>query len=529
MLACDSTTVNLYKLADAALDLRPGPVVVDEHDFPTDRYVLEGVAARRGVELRRLASDPVAGPQPDGVDAAAEGAALVVLSVVGYRSGALADVDAITAAVHGAGALMLWDVSHAAGIVPVDLAEAELAVGCTYKYLNAGPGAPAFLYVRRDLQERLRSPIQGWFGQREQFEMGPRYEPAAGIERFLAGTPPILGLAAVEAAVELVLEAGVEALRAKSLALTDLTVALHDERLAPLGFRLATPRVARPARRPRRRRPRRRLAALPRADRGRGRGARLPRARRDPARLPAALLPLRRRLGRSRPVSGPDRERPLPRRRRRAPARHVIRNAEPSDYARVIGVIDEWWGGRPMAAMLPKLFFVHFRDTSFVAEDDDGLAGFLCGFRSQTFQDEAYVHFVGVDPGRRGGGLGRELYERFFDAIAPRGTVRAVTSPRTSARSRSTGRSASRSRPSPRTTTGAAPRVRSSSGAAASRCDTPHRHRLVSPESPLRRKGLRCVASAQRSSLPSSPPRSGRPPPPRRAGTVGTTFPAGFP
>ena len=98
----------------------------------------------------------------------------------------------------------------------------------------------------------------------------------------------------------------------------------------------------------------------------------------------------------------------------------MIRNAEPSDYARVIGVIDEWWGGRPMAAMLPKLFFMHFRDTSFVAEDDEGLAGFLCGFRSQTFPDEAYVHFVGVDPGRRGGGLGRELYERFFDAIAPR-------------------------------------------------------------------------------------------------------------
>jgi kynureninase len=242
VLACDSTTVNLYKLADAALDLRPGPIVADEHEFPTDRYVLEGIAARRGLELRRLVSDPVAGPQPDEVAAAAEGAALVVLSVVGYRSGALADVAAITDSVHGAGALMLWDLSHAVGVVPLDLAGAELAVGCTYKYLNAGPGAPAFLYVRRELQDRLRSPIQGWFGQRDQFEMGPRYEPAAGIERFLAGTPPIVGLAAVEAAVEPVLEAGIEALREKSLALTDLTVALHEERLAPLGFRLATPR-----------------------------------------------------------------------------------------------------------------------------------------------------------------------------------------------------------------------------------------------------------------------------------------------
>ena len=107
----------------------------------------------------------------------------------------------------------------------------------------------------------------------------------------------------------------------------------------------------------------------------------------------------------------------------------LIRYAEPTDYGRVIEVIDEWWGGRQMAAMLPKLFFVHFRDTSFVAEDDGALAGFLCGFRSQTFDDEAYVHFVGVDPARRGSGLGRELYERFFAAVAPRGVVRAVTAP----------------------------------------------------------------------------------------------------
>jgi predicted GNAT superfamily acetyltransferase len=107
----------------------------------------------------------------------------------------------------------------------------------------------------------------------------------------------------------------------------------------------------------------------------------------------------------------------------------VIRQAEPSDYGRVIDVIDDWWGGRQMAAMLPKLFFVHFRDTSFVADDDGELAGFICGFRSQTYADEAYVHFVGVDPRRRGSGLARELYERFFAAVAPRSVVRAVTSP----------------------------------------------------------------------------------------------------
>jgi ribosomal protein S18 acetylase RimI-like enzyme len=105
----------------------------------------------------------------------------------------------------------------------------------------------------------------------------------------------------------------------------------------------------------------------------------------------------------------------------------TIRHAEPDDYPRVIDVLDDWWGGRPMAAMLPKLFFIHFRDTSFVAEQDGELAGFLCGFRSQTFEDEAYCHFIGVDPARRGSGLGRELYERFFDAIAPRSVVRAVT------------------------------------------------------------------------------------------------------
>jgi ribosomal protein S18 acetylase RimI-like enzyme len=106
-----------------------------------------------------------------------------------------------------------------------------------------------------------------------------------------------------------------------------------------------------------------------------------------------------------------------------------IRHADPSDYTVVIGVVDQWWGGRPMAAMLPKLFFVHFRDTSFVAEEDDGIAGFLCGFRSQTHDEEAYIHFVGVDPDRRGAGIARSLYERFFAAVAPRATVRAVTSP----------------------------------------------------------------------------------------------------
>src|SRR5262245_54233228 len=247
-LACDSTTVNLYKLTWAALDLLPDRrvVLVDEHEFPTDRYVLEGIAAARGLELRRMSSDPVSGPSADDVARAASAGdiALVVLSHVSYRSGALADLTAITEAAHDAGALILWDPSHSAGPVQVQLADsgADLAVGCTYKYLNAGPGAPAFLFVRSELQERMRSPIWGWFGQRDQFVMGPRYEPASGIERLLAGTPPVLGLAAVEAGVDLILEAGLERAHEKAVALTELLVALYDERLAPLGLRLNTPR-----------------------------------------------------------------------------------------------------------------------------------------------------------------------------------------------------------------------------------------------------------------------------------------------
>ncbi len=244
VLACDSTTVNLYKLAGAALRVRPGAVVADEDDFPTDRYVLAGLADAGGRELRMLRSDPVDGPQPAAVAAAAEGAALVVLSHVNYRSGALADMRGITQAAHAAGALVLWDLCHSAGAVDVDLdaAGADLAVGCTYKYLNAGPGAPAFLYVASRHQDELRSPIQGWFSQADQFAMGPDYRPVSGIGRFMAGTPPVLGLAAVRAGAELVGEAGIAAVRSKAAGLTALAVDLHDRRLEPLGFTLGTPR-----------------------------------------------------------------------------------------------------------------------------------------------------------------------------------------------------------------------------------------------------------------------------------------------
>jgi kynureninase len=253
VVMADSTTVNLYKLAGAALDARPGRrvIVTDAENFPTDRYVLQGLASAREAELRLLESDPVGGPTQDDVAAACGSGdvALVSLEHVAYRSGALADLEGITAAAHEAGALVLWDLSHAAGSVPVGLgaARADLAVGCTYKYLNAGPGALAYLYVRADLQEELTSPIWGWFGQRDQFRMGLAYDPAPSIARFLAGTPPVLDLTAAEVGIRLVAEAGVAALRTKSVALTELAVALHDAWLAPLGFELGTPRA--PARR----------------------------------------------------------------------------------------------------------------------------------------------------------------------------------------------------------------------------------------------------------------------------------------
>jgi len=248
VLVCDSTTVNLYKLASAALDARPGrtAIVTDTGNFPTDRYVLEGLARSRSLDVIQVVTDPIAGVRREDV-AARVGAevALVTFSHVDYRSGAIADVAGITADAHAAGALVVWDLSHAAGAVPVALDEwgVDLAVGCTYKYLNAGPGAPAWLYVARRHQSDLVPPIWGWFGQADQFAMGPRFEPAAGLTRWLAGTPPVLGLAAVDEGVAMLAEAGLDALRAKGVALTGLAEALWAEWLEPLGFAIGSPPI----------------------------------------------------------------------------------------------------------------------------------------------------------------------------------------------------------------------------------------------------------------------------------------------
>lgn len=232
VLVCDSTTVNLYKLAHAALDLRQGAVVTDAGNFPTDRYVLDAVARARGRSFVLAGSAEEALAHTD--------AAIVCVSHVDYRTGRLLDIERLTAATS---ALVLWDLSHSVGAVRVDLSVADLAVGCSYKYLNAGPGGPAFLYVRRELQDELRSPIQGWFSQADQFAMGHPYEPVPGVERFLAGTPPILGLLALDASLDLLEEAGMERVQEKSQALTALCIELFDGWLASLGFELATPRA----------------------------------------------------------------------------------------------------------------------------------------------------------------------------------------------------------------------------------------------------------------------------------------------
>jgi kynureninase len=249
VLVSDSTSVNLYKLAAAALDANPDREVIvsDRHNFPTDRYVLQGLASERGRRLELVEFDELLGPTAGAVERVVDGrTALLSLSQVDYRSGALADMAAIDAVARRAGALTLWDLCHSAGAVPVELdaAGADLAVGCTYKYLNAGPGAPAFLYVRREHQGLLRQPIWGWFGQRDQFAMGHGYVPAPDISRFLVGTPFVPGIALVEEGAALLAEAGIGRLRAKGTALTELLITLHDQWLAPLGFELASPREA---------------------------------------------------------------------------------------------------------------------------------------------------------------------------------------------------------------------------------------------------------------------------------------------
>jgi kynureninase len=243
----DSTSVMLYKWIRAALGSQLGrdEIIVDIGNFPTDRFVVEGIAAERGMRLRWLEADRSSGVTSDHLnDVIGPRTALVLLSDVAYRSGYLADVAAITAMAHDHGALVLWDVCHSAGVIPrlLDDWRVDLAVGCTYKYLNGGPGAPAFGYVRADLQNRLRQPIQGWMGSANPFAMAEHYTPSDGIRRFLSGTPSIIGMLAMQDMLALIEQAGLAAIRAKSVALTEFAIEISDELLGPLGVQIGSPR-----------------------------------------------------------------------------------------------------------------------------------------------------------------------------------------------------------------------------------------------------------------------------------------------
>jgi kynureninase len=245
----DSTTVMLYKLIRAAVDARPGrdEIIADTENFPTDRFILAAIAAETGRTIRWIEPDPATGVQLAEVAALlGERTALVVLSHVAYKSAYIADLPGITAAAHRAGALVLWDLCHSAGVVEValDAADVDLAVGCSYKFLNGGPGAPAYGYVARRLHDELTQPITGWMGHAEPFAMGPDYVPATGIRRFLSGTPPILSMIPIEDMLALIEQAGMAAVRQKSVLLTDYAIEVADEVLAPLGVVVASPRDA---------------------------------------------------------------------------------------------------------------------------------------------------------------------------------------------------------------------------------------------------------------------------------------------
>lgn len=243
----DSTTVMLYKLLRAAVAADPDrrQIVVDTENFPTDRYVAEGVAAETGCELVWLEPPAEEGLTPEHVaGVVGEDTAVVLLSHVAYKSAWIADLAAITRVAQDCGALVLADLCHSAGVVPEDLDDlgVDLAVGCSYKFLNGGPGAPAFGYVAARHQERLQQPIQGWMGHAEPFVMGPGYRPSAGMRRFISGTPPVLGMVGIADTVDLIEEAGLDRIRAKSVALTRFVIDAVDEQLAEHGVRIVSPR-----------------------------------------------------------------------------------------------------------------------------------------------------------------------------------------------------------------------------------------------------------------------------------------------
>jgi kynureninase len=247
LVATDTTSINLYKVLSAALAIahaedRSRRIIVSERsNFPTDLYIAQALCRERGCELRLIDDEQV---QP----ALGSDVAVLMLTHVNYRTGAMHDMRAVTEAAHDAGALVIWDLCHSAGAVPVDLhaAGADFAIGCGYKYLNGGPGAPAFVWAHPRHRERFEQPLAGWWSHAAPFEFTPDYRPAAGIARYLCGTQPVLAMTALECALDAFAAAqplgGVEALRRKSLALTDLFMSLVEERCAGHGLAIVTPR-----------------------------------------------------------------------------------------------------------------------------------------------------------------------------------------------------------------------------------------------------------------------------------------------
>jgi kynureninase len=247
VIVADSTSINLFKLALAAVRYHNGrsKIITDDLNFPSDLYVLQGVArlAGRPLQVQIIPSDGIHGPVEALAEAIDDDTTLVALSHTAFKSSYTYDMTAVTQLAQKAGALMLWDMSHSVGSVPADLhaANAPLAVGCTYKYLNGGPGSPAFLYVQREWQAKLANPITGWIGHKNMLDFALDYQRDAGLRHFLSGTPPILSIALIEPGVDLLLEAGMAPLRAKSVRQTSYLIDLWRAWLAPLGFRLNSP------------------------------------------------------------------------------------------------------------------------------------------------------------------------------------------------------------------------------------------------------------------------------------------------
>ncbi|MFY9303883.1 MAG: aminotransferase class V-fold PLP-dependent enzyme [Rhodoluna sp.] len=259
VLVCDTTSVNFYQLCVAALKARPGrnTIIIDSANFPTDRFILQGIAEQFGLNLITLDTDGSGGPGSVKVNTENElvtaellapflsqDVALVTIQVVNYRSGSRQNIKAITDLVRSFGGLVVWDASHAGGSVELDFDAngVDLAVGCTYKYGNSGPGSPAWLYVRKEFQDRLNVPIQGWFAQDDQFTMGPFFERNLGIRGFQIASPSIMGIRAVQTSYEMIERAGIARIAKKAAIGTELMIALFDAWLAPLGFELLTPR-----------------------------------------------------------------------------------------------------------------------------------------------------------------------------------------------------------------------------------------------------------------------------------------------